>query len=165
MVREFDFVELDELYRETILDHYRNPRNRTSLSNADIYAKGNIPFCGDEVTIQIKLNDEGLVHDIGFSGQGCSISQASASIMTERLKGKTVEQVEVLTELFNRMMLGKELSRHEQEELRDLKAMLGVRKFPIRIKCALLAWSAVKEGIRDHRAGETSRPLCKVPLS
>lgn len=158
MVREFDFAELDELYRETILDHYRNPRNRTSLPNADICAKGNIPFCGDEVIIQIKLNDEGLVQDIGFSGQGCSISQASASIMTERLKGKTLEQVEVLIELFNRMMLGKELSRHEQEELRDLKAMLGVRKFPIRIKCALLAWTAVKEGTKDHRAGETSRP-------
>lgn len=153
MIREFDYEELDELYGEIILDHYRNPRHCVLLPNADIRAKGDIPLCGDEVTIQITLDGERRIRDIGFQGQGCSISQASTSIMTEFIKGRTLEQVEVLAELFNRMMLGKGLSQHEVEELCDLKALLGVRKFPMRIKCALLPWTAVAEGITEYRAG------------
>lgn len=150
MIREVNFGELNELYRETLLDHYRHPRNCGPLSHPDIYAEGNIPFCGDEVTIQIELDGVCRIHTIGFQGKGCAVSQASASMMTELLKGRTLAQVEDLIELFYKMMLGKKLSPPELEELGDLEALLGVRKFPLRIKCALLAWSAVKEGIRGH---------------
>lgn len=144
--------ELDELYGEIMLDHYRNPRNCVLLPNADIRTEGGIPLCGDEVTIQITLDGEHHIQDIGFQGQGCSISQASASMMTAVIKGRTLEQVEVLAELVSGMFLGRALSPHDREKLEDLKALRGVRKFPMRIKCALLAWTAVREGINEHRA-------------
>ncbi|MFQ5858207.1 MAG: Fe-S cluster assembly sulfur transfer protein SufU [Anaerolineae bacterium] len=153
MVEESNSGDLDELYRETILEHSRSPHNRVSLSQADIQAEGEIPFCGDEVTVQILLDGESCIQKIGFGGKGCAISQASASMMTDLLAGKTLDQVTVLTELFRRMMLGQEVSPRELEELCDLKALLGVRKFPIRIKCALLPWTAVEEGIREHSSG------------
>jgi nitrogen fixation NifU-like protein len=145
----FDFTDLDELYREIILDHYRSPRNPEKLSEADIEAEGMNPFCGDEVLLQIKLRD-GLVDAVSFKGTGCSISQASASILTELIKGKTLKEAEAVYFLFREMMYGKSPSEADSESLGEAEALAGVRKFPIRIKCALLAWAALEDAIKKH---------------
>lgn len=150
MTAEFDFSELDELYREIILDHYRKPRNKARLEKADISVEGFNPFCGDEVAFQVKLDGHNRVEQVGFQGQGCSISQASASMLTEQLKGKTLEEFQEIARLFIDMMHGKELTDQEMEKLGDLEVLQGVRKFPVRIKCALLGWSVMEEGLEKH---------------
>ncbi|MBF8267826.1 MAG: hypothetical protein HW388_1334 [Dehalococcoidia bacterium] len=147
-----DFGELDELYQEIILDHYRRPRNQGKLEGADIEAEGVNPFCGDEVCLQIKLKD-GVVGSVSFKGNGCSISQASASMLTELVKGKTLEEAEALYSLFRKMMHGEELSEAELEELAEARVLAGVRRFPVRVKCALLAWATLEEGIEGHGKG------------
>ncbi|MBI2935454.1 MAG: SUF system NifU family Fe-S cluster assembly protein [Chloroflexi bacterium] len=146
-VRSLGWDQLDELYRETILDHYRTPRNRAPLDDAQIKAHGHNPFCGDEVIVQIKL-DDGRVAQVGVQGAGCSISQASASMMSELLRGKSLDQVLALAHLFKRLMRSGDLSPVELESLGDLEALSGVRHFPVRIKCALLAWTTLEEGIK-----------------
>lgn len=148
--QEFDFGELDELYREVIIDHYRNPRNRRQIEDADIRCEGSNPFCGDGVIIQLKLDDQGRVSDVAHQGQGCSVSQASASILTDMLKGKTPKEGEAISRSFHQMMLGSKLSDEAIKALGNLEAFQGVRKFPIRIKCALLAWDALESGLRKH---------------
>ncbi|MEE8442745.1 MAG: SUF system NifU family Fe-S cluster assembly protein [Dehalococcoidia bacterium] len=142
--------ELDDLYREVILDHYRKPRNRQLVENAEIQSEGNNPFCGDDVALQLKLNGSGTIQDIGFQGRGCSISQASVSMLTEAIKGKTLEEAEALNKTFRRLMRGEELDDADMEALGDLSALQGVCKFPVRIKCALLAWTTLEEGVEKH---------------
>ena len=142
--------ELDDLYREVILDHYRTRRNSQRLSDAQVDAHGNNPFCGDEVFLQLRLNGEGTIQEIGNQGQGCSISQASASMMTDALKGRTLEEAEALRELFRRMLSGEQLSEAEVEALGELEALHGVRQFPVRIKCALLGWSVLEDGVKEY---------------
>lgn len=149
-----EFNELDELYQDIILDHYRNPRNRRRLESPDIAAHGLNPFCGDEVYLDLKLND-GHIAEVGFSGQGCSISQASVSIMTGLLKGKTLDEARELHQRFKRLMRGEELPEEEQEELGSLEALEGVRRYPIRIKCAMLGWATLDDGIEEYEKGET----------
>ena len=112
------------------------------------------PICGDRVVVQLKLND-GRIEEAGFHGQGCSISQASASMMADSLKGKTPEEVERLSGTFRRLMQGHTPSEDERAGLGDLEAFQGVRKFPVRIKCALLAWTALEEGIAEYRRAST----------
>ncbi len=146
------FDELDELYQEIILDHYRNPRNRGRLPQPDIHAEGNNPFCGDEVVLDAILDAEGRIQDVGFEGRGCSISLSSASILTDLLRGKTLHQAEALATLFRDLLHGKELSDEDRKKLGDLEVLEGVRNYPIRIKCALLAWLALQEGLEEHRA-------------
>jgi nitrogen fixation NifU-like protein len=149
---EFNFAELDELYQEIVLDHYRNPHNARRLESPTITAEGNNPFCGDESAIQVALNEEGRVAQVGVQGRGCSISQASGSLMSDLLKGKTLEEVEELADLFRGMMQGKPPSQESLERLQDTGALQGVRMFPIRIKCALLAWMTLLEGIEGYQA-------------
>ena len=146
------FGELDDLYQEVILDHYRNPRNPGELPEPDVSARGFNPFCGDEIVLGLKLSPNGQVEAVGSTGQGCSISQASASILTELMKGKSLEEAEAIGQLFRAMMQGKELSEEELEQMGELEALQGVRKFPIRIKCALLAWATLDDGIEEYRA-------------
>ncbi|MBI4311215.1 MAG: SUF system NifU family Fe-S cluster assembly protein [Chloroflexi bacterium] len=146
--------DLDELYKEVILDHYRNPRNSKRLEDPQVKAHGFNPFCGDEVDLQLRLNGDGAVHEVGFQGRGCSISQASASMLTEELKGKTLEQAEAVRQLFRRMMMGEKLTSDEMESLSSLTVLSGVRQFPVRIKCALLAFSALEDGIKEYRGGK-----------
>ena len=148
---EFDFSELDDLYGEIILDHYRRPRNAQRLSSPAITATGINPFCGDESYVQLALDDQGRVEQVGVQGRGCSISQASGSLMADLLKGKTVEEMEQLTELFRQLMQGKRLSPEEQEHLGDADVLKGVRMFPVRVKCALLAWMALRDGLASYR--------------
>ena len=148
----FDFSELDDLYREVILDHYRSPRNRQTLDAPDIETHGFNPFCGDEVVLQLKLDNAGLIRDVSQGGHGCSISQASASILSDLLRGKTLEEGEQLSWAFREMMRGDELSGEQLDAMGDLEALQGVRKFPIRIKCALLPWAALDDGVAEYRS-------------
>ena len=139
--------ELDELYRELILDHYRNPRNRGPLESPAVVAEGYNPLCGDEV--ELRLNVEGdVISDVSFTGRGCSISQASGSMLTEAVKGKTVAQARALIALFTRMMTDPDFV--SEEDVGDLEALQGVAKYPVRVKCATLAWHALQDGLDRH---------------
>jgi nitrogen fixation NifU-like protein len=143
-------VALDDLYREVILDHYAHPRNRGRLDPSDIAVEGANPVCGDELSLYVRLR-EGRVDDVRFEGRGCSISQASTSMMTEAIRGKTIAEVRALIHAFKEMMRGRE----PPDALGDLVALQGVRKFPVRIKCATLSWVALEQGLDDHAAGRT----------
>lgn len=156
---------LEDLYREIILDHYRNPRNRGELETPPAHrVEGFNPLCGDEIVVYVDLDDAGVVADIRIGGQGCSISQSSASMMSAAVKGKTTDEVAELTRAFKTMMSihessleGSEAEAAEQEALAnvmlgDLEALRGVVKFPVRIKCATLAWNTLAQGIEESNA-------------
>jgi nitrogen fixation NifU-like protein len=143
--------ELDDLYREAILDHSRNPRNSDEVKDADITGNAVNPFCGDEIHLQIRLSDEGHVEHIGLQGEGCSINQATGSMITKAIKGKTLEEIEAVSTLFKSMIRGHSPTEEEIKELGELESLSSVRQFPVRIKCALLAWSALEDGIDEYR--------------
>ena len=142
------FDELDELYREIILDHYRAPRNSRLLDDPDVEVEAENPFCGDEIILHVKVDDERLA-DIGLACRGCSISQSSGSLMAELLAGRSLAEIRELVALFRRLMMGEDLSEADMERLGDLEALKGVQKFPVRVKCALLAWSALEDALRQ----------------
>ena len=140
---------LEDLYREIILDHYRTPRNRGELPCPPAQsAQGHNPLCGDEITVFIQLQGN-LVDDVKVSGQGCSISQSSASMMSQAIKGRTVDEVRALVRRFKVMMLIEEESDETGPavKLGDLEALQGVVKFPVRIKCATLAWNTLIDAL------------------
>jgi nitrogen fixation protein NifU and related proteins len=136
-------VPLKALYQELILQHYRNPKNRGTLEEPTVEISMNNPVCGDEITLQLSIEGD-TIAAARFSGQGCAISQASASMMAHLLEGKTVEEAAALQERFTRMMHGDEEAARDRS-LGDLRALAGVSKFPARVKCALLAWNAMEE--------------------
>jgi nitrogen fixation NifU-like protein len=147
-------MSLEDLYREVILDHYRSPRNRGHLDSPDATAQGVNPLCGDEITIELRI-DSDTVTDVAIDGQGCSISQASASMMTDAIKGKTRQEIEALTKTFRDMMsldgeadVGLDPDR-PGAVLGDLEALQGVRKYPVRIKCASLGWNVLLEALDE----------------
>ena len=144
--------ELDELYQELILDHYRRPRNTDLLPDAQHHAEGFNPFCGDQVDLQIMVNASGTIEAVGHQGKGCSISQASASMLTELLKGKSLEEARATSDAFRRLLRGEEVEESELDALGDVEALQGVRKFPIRIKCALLPWTTMEEALEQGRS-------------
>ncbi len=137
---------LDDLYRELILDHYRHPHNRGHLDHKTAGAEGFNPVCGDEIAIDVEV-DNGLITNVGFVGRGCSISQASGSMMTDAIKGKTKAEAIDLVRAFKRLMTNPE--EEVPEELGDLEAFQGVSKFPVRVKCATLAWNVLEEGLEQ----------------
>lgn len=141
-------MSLDDLYKEVILDHYRNPRNKRAMPEAELSCSKNNPLCGDEITIYAHV-ENGAVEDVSYQGQGCSISQASASMLTEAITGKTVEGARELARQFRAMMAGE--VEPDEDEFGDLIALKGVVKYPIRIKCAVLAWDVFQEAL--ERAG------------
>lgn len=141
-------MSLQDLYREVILDHYRSPRNRGRLEHATLENEGANPLCGDEVTIFATLDAEGRVTEAKFLAKGCSISQAAASMMTERIRGKTLQEAEALYEQVREMMHGE--IDGDAAALGDLAALAGVRKFPVRIKCALLAWETLRDAVKQR---------------
>ena len=156
---------LEDLYREIILDHYRNPRNRGELEVPPAHrVEGFNPLCGDEIVVYLVVED-GVVDDIRIAGQGCSISQSSASMMTSAVKGKTIAEVRDLTKAFKGMMsihesslegddaTGEPLEAVPDVALGDLEALRGVVKFPVRIKCATLAWNTLAQGLDEAEAG------------
>ncbi len=148
-------VNLDDLYREILLDHYRNPRNRRALESANASADGSNPLCGDEITLELQLDDDGRIADVAFSGDGCSISQASSSLMTEHIKGRNSEDAGAAIDAFQAMMVEGE---EAPEELGDIGALAGVRKFPMRVKCASLAWKTLELALAQRdRDGDAPR--------
>jgi nitrogen fixation NifU-like protein len=138
-----DDSSLSQLYQEVILDHYRKPRNKGNVEDVTHTVTMSNPLCGDIIDLLIRVQG-GRIADIGFKGTGCSISQASASMMTERLKGKTVDEALALTGTFKEMLHGDDAAA-DDAELGDLQALKGVSKFPVRVKCALLAWNCLEE--------------------
>ncbi|MEX1195082.1 MAG: SUF system NifU family Fe-S cluster assembly protein [Dehalococcoidia bacterium] len=139
-------AELDDLYREIIIDHYRHPRHKGRLPSPSASHEGLNPLCGDEVTIDVLVKD-GALADITYTGSGCSISQSSASMMTDAVAGKRVDDARKLIADFTGLMRGEE--DIDPESLGDLEAMSGVRKFPVRIKCATLAWHTLAEALTE----------------
>jgi nitrogen fixation NifU-like protein len=148
-------LALDDIYKEVILDHYKNPRNKRELPEASLTCSKNNPLCGDEITVFVDADDS-KVHEVSFVGQGCSISQSSASMMTEAVAGKPIEDVERLIHDFRGMMAG-DLDPSE-DEFGDLVALKGVVKYPIRIKCAVLAWDVLQEALAGGGAAAGSSP-------
>ncbi|MCY0895107.1 MAG: SUF system NifU family Fe-S cluster assembly protein [Alicyclobacillaceae bacterium] len=145
-------MQLDELYRQVIMDHYQHPRNQGELEDGALSVDLRNPSCGDEITLQMVVQDD-VVTDVRFKGSGCSISMASASMMSEAIQGKTVEEAIMLAEKFRAMMRGESV---DTEELGDLEALQGVSKFPARIKCATLAWQALERASRNVDASNHS---------
>jgi nitrogen fixation NifU-like protein len=145
--------ELNELYREVILDHNRRPRNFRALAGATVTQEGFNPLCGDHLTLYLKL-DNGVIADLAFQGSGCAISKASASLMTEALKGKTVEQARALFDRFHQMITSDPGS--PVGDLGKLAVLAGVREFPTRVKCASLAWHTMKAAVAHDTDGPVS---------
>ena len=142
--------EFDALYRELILDHYRNPRHHEPLAEPDVVAEGYNPLCGDEVELRLTFEDS-TVKDVSFHGRGCSISQASGSMLTDVVIGKRIEEAQRLIEQVQEILTNAE--KEPPEELGDLEALQGVAKFPVRVKCATLAWHTLADGLQQREAG------------
>lgn len=143
--------DMDELYEAIILDHYRSPRNTETIVDPDIDLEVNNPFCGDEFHIQLKVEDDS-VSQVGITGRGCAISQASASLLAELVEGKSASEVESAVGSVRRLLKGEEITEAEADILGDIEALGGVRKFPVRVKCALLSWVGLGDALRDHLA-------------
>ncbi len=141
-------MSLEALYQEILLDHYRRPRNFGVLKDADVHEHGVNPLCCDEIEISLKV-ENGRVADVRFQGKGCSISKASASMMTEVIRGKSLEEIREFVDEMEKVLKGEK--EGDPEQLGDLEALKGVSKFPVRIKCALLAWKVLEQGL--ERAG------------
>jgi nitrogen fixation NifU-like protein len=144
----------DDLYREIILDHYRNPRHHQAVDPADRVIEANNPLCGDEIDLSYRL-DDGKVAAIGFIGRGCSISQASASMLCEAVTGMSVDGATQLAERFRSMLTGSG-DGSDSDDIGDLEALRGVRAYPVRVKCATLVWNALLEGLAETAAAPTA---------
>ncbi len=143
---------LDDIYRnDIILDHRRHPRNPDYLEEADVVVDGVNPFCGDEIHLQIRLDDRMRVVAVGFQGEGCSINQATGSMLSESIEGLTLAEATELSQRFHTMMQGPEPTVDMLAALGDLASLTKVREFPVRIKCALLAWSTLEDGIERRQ--------------
>lgn len=147
----------EDLYRDIILDHFKNPRNRGTLTEPDIEAKGTNPFCGDELEMDIKIK-EGRVAAVGIVSRGCAVSQASASMLAALMEGKTVQELLSSIGIFRGKMLGGKEAPWPKD-WQDLEALEGVKKYPVRIKCALLAWNTLHQGLKEY---ETKGSIEKV---
>lgn len=145
--------ELNELYQETILEHNKNPRNFREIEDADKTALGNNPLCGDALQVYLKMDGD-TVADVAFKGSGCAISKASASMMTQAVKGKTREEADKLFDEFHRMVTGDLDIETDENHLGSLRAFAGVLEFPARVKCASLSWHTLTAALHD--SGEAS---------
>ena len=144
-------ADLRELYQEVILDHTKNPRNFHAMADATAKADGNNPLCGDRVTVYLRLEGDRIV-DASFQGRGCAISKSSASIMTETVKGKTRQEAEALFDRFHELITGKLEASIDSASLGKLAVFQGVSEFPLRVKCASLAWHTLKSAL-EEKAG------------
>jgi len=148
---------LEDLYKDIILDHYRNPRNRGELETPPaLKAEGFNPLCGDEIVVYLDVDDDGVIQQVAIGGQGCSISQSSASMMSAAIKGKTVTEARAITDSFKGMMSihaseldGDSTDNKLDLSMGDLSALRGVVKFPVRIKCATLSWNTLLQALED----------------
>lgn len=140
---------LDVLYRQVIMDHYKNPRNRGIIEDDSLTINMNNPTCGDRIQLMLKVEDD-IVVDAKFEGEGCSISMSSASMMTQAIKGKPIEEALELAHMFSDMVQGKDIEIDDDIDLGDIEALSGVCKFPARIKCATLAWKAMEKALQGE---------------
>lgn len=138
---------LDELYREVILDHFRNSSHAGEIADAQIKADGNNPLCGDELTLYVKLEQD-RVSAVRFRGKGCAISQAAVSMLSQQLEGKTLKENQALVQALKALMRGEEPD--PSVDLGDLEALAGVRKFPVRVRCAALSWNVFEQGMNEY---------------
>jgi nitrogen fixation NifU-like protein len=148
-------VALDDIYKETILDHYRNPRNKREIDDATWSCSRNNPLCGDEITVFVRERD-GALDEVAFVGQGCSISQSSASMMTEAVTGASIDDAQTLIKTFRGMMAGE--VDPDEDAFGELVALKGVVKYPIRVKCAVLAWDVLQEALQGDATASGSAP-------
>ncbi len=148
-------MALDDIYKEVILDHYKSPRNKRELPGAELRCSANNPLCGDEITVYAHV-DDGTVAQVTFEGAGCSISQSSASMMTEAVSGSSVDDAKRLAGDFRGMMAGD--VEPDEQEFGDLVALKGVVKYPIRIKCAVLAWDVLQDALEAAGAASGAQP-------
>ena len=139
--------DLEDLYQEVVMDHNRRPRNFKKLENAQRTAEGFNPLCGDQISLYLNVDDDGVIEDIGFEGAGCAISKATASMMTEAIKGKNVDKAEEIFEAFRHMLTRKPEEDYDYELLGDLEILQGVSQFPTRIKCATLSWHTLNSAL------------------
>ena len=142
--------ELRDLYQEVILDHHKRPRNYRAMEDATGHAQGHNPLCGDRVTIFVRMAGD-KVEDVSFQGSGCAISKASASLMTDALKGRSVEEAGRIFETFHGMVTGKTAGDFDPAELGKLAVFSGVREFPVRVKCASLAWHTLRAALSGEQ--------------
>ena len=146
--------ELNDLYQEVILEHNKNPRNFREIENADKVAEGHNPLCGDQLKLYLAMEND-TVKDVAFKGSGCAISKASASMMTQVVKGKTQEEAEVLFDEFHRMVTGKLDIEQDENHLGKLRIFAGVLEFPARVKCASLSWHTLHAALQGEEAVST----------
>ncbi len=140
---------LDTLYRQVIMDHYKHPRNKGVIEDDSLTINMNNPTCGDRIQLTLKVEND-LVVDAKFEGEGCSISMSSASMMTQAIKGKPIDEALKLANNFSDMVQGKDIEIDEDLDLGDIEALQGVCKFPARIKCATLAWKAMEKALHEE---------------
>jgi nitrogen fixation NifU-like protein len=156
-------TNLDDMYREIILDHYRSPRGKKEVDHVDFSSDGQNPSCGDELSLQVEMDDD-VLKDVHINCRGCAISVASASMLAETIKGKSFEEVKSLAETVKKMLKGEPTEL--PPDLGDLEALQGVRQFPVRIKCALLAWVTLVEGLKSYEnghGGQTAAASTETP--
>jgi nitrogen fixation protein NifU and related proteins len=146
--------ELSDLYQEVILEHNKNPRNFREIEGADRTADGNNPLCGDALRVYLKLDGD-TVADVAFKGSGCAISKASASMMTQMVKGRSKDEADVLFDEFHRMVLGRLDEEAEENNLGKLRIFAGVREFPARVKCASLSWHTLHAALKGEEVVST----------
>lgn len=140
--------QLDQLYRDVILDHFKTPHRRGELAGATVKVDGANPLCGDELTYYLRLDGDRLAQ-VRFTGKGCAISQAAASMLAEQVEGKTVQEAGRLIEAVKGLMQGQDPD--DSLDLGDLEALAGVRKFPVRVKCAALSWNVIERGLNEGK--------------
>ncbi len=147
--------DLRELYQTTILDHNKKPRNFRVPDEANRSAEGHNPLCGDQISLHLAVDEDGVIQDLGFQGSGCAISTASASMMTQALKGKKVDEAMGLFDSFTELVTGDPLEEPETDGVGKLAVFAGVREYPMRVKCATLAWHTLKSAVLE--SGETAK--------
>ena len=138
----------EDLFRALILDHYQNPRNRGRVEQPDVAVEDSNPFCGDSLEVSFRVQ-EGLISDIGFEGRGCTISQASASMMAEHVKGRSLEEADQAATMVQKVLLEETLV--DSRLMGPMQALAGVTKYPVRVRCALLPWNTLREGMKIYR--------------
>ena len=139
-------MDITDLYQEIILDHSKNPQNFGTLDKYTCTAEGNNPLCGDSLTVYVNVENN-IISDVSYRARGCAISVASASIMSKIIKGKTIEEVDILFDKFHRLCMGEDI---EDDEMETLQVLSGVSKFPTRVKCATMSWHAIKEATHSE---------------
>ena len=147
-------MDLDELYQDVVLDHSRRPRNYGELPDADAHVRGDNPSCGDEITLHVKFDTTGDIADVAFTGNGCSLCIASASMMTQKIKHKPRAEAEALWTGLHDMLTAEQEPQELDERLGELQVLKGVRKFPMRVKCATLPWQALKQALESRMTND-----------